>query len=83
MYRQNGDSTGTRVEPTACVCFLFFLLLFIFEHLFYLRYLFYAIFIVNHFNFFRFAHACMLFICVFTHFTEPIKALDPSSSFYD
>ena len=65
VYRQNGDSTGDfRVEPTACVCFSFiFLLLFIFGHLFYLHYLFYAIYTVILFNFsYRHMHACYLFV---------------------
>ena len=60
---------GIGLNQLLVCAFHFFYCYLFFEHLFYLRYLFYAIFIVNHFNCFRFAHACMLFICVFTHFT--------------
>ena len=66
-----------------CVFFIFFNCYLFFEHLFYLRYLFYAIFIVNHFNCFIFAHALQfIYLCIHTLHSEPIKALDPSSSFF-
>ena len=82
MYRQNGDSTGDRVEPTACVCFSFvFYCYLFFEHLFYLRYLFYAMSIVNHFNFLDCTCMHVIYLCIHTLHGEPIKALDPSSSF--
>ena len=83
MYRQNGDSTGdlglSQLLVFAFICS--FLSLFIFGHLFYLHYLFYAISTVILFNFSYLTCIHVIYLFIQTLHGEPIKALDPSSPF--
>ena len=68
VYRQNGDSTGdlglSQLLVFAFICS--FLSLFIFGHLFYLHYLFYAISTVILFNF-SFHHIHTYYLFVYSH----------------
>jgi len=84
VYRQNGDSAG---ELGLSQLLVFAFHLFFLIAIYFLGIYFFALFILcniycNSFLFSRLPHACMLiYLCIHTLHCEPIKALDPSSSF--